>query len=100
MLAFRVGTALIVLLLSAVDAWAASCVTTRVRARACPPGHVLLDVGAGHLGVDVSLEARGAFIQAGGLGASPLGNYSDWGEASATDRAAFDAPKSGSRPRT
>ena len=51
----------------------------------------MLDVGAGHLGVDVSLEAQGGFVQVGGLGASPLGSYADWSQASATDRAAFEA---------
>ena len=76
-----------------VEAWSATCETGdgHPRPRACPPGHVVFDVGAEHLGVDVSLVTEGAFIEAGGLGASPLGNYADWSDAPDAHHAALDA---------
>ena len=78
---------------SDVEAWSATCATGdgHPRPRACPPGHVVFDVGAEHLGVDVSLVTDGAFIEAGGLGASPLGNYADWSDAPEAHHVALDA---------
>lgn len=78
---------------STIEAWSATCATSdgHPRPRACPPGHVVFDVGAEHLGVDVSLVTEGAFIEAGGLGASPLGNYADWSDAPEAHHAALDA---------
>jgi len=78
---------------ASVEAWTQRCETGagHPRPRACPPGHVVLDVGPEHLEVDVSLGTEGAFVTAGGLGASPLGSYADWSEASPGERAALDA---------
>lgn len=76
-----------------VVAWATSCAAgdTLVQAAACPSGHVRFIVGPGRVAVDVTRRPGEAFVAAGELGASPIGDFPDWSAVPEPDRAAFDA---------
>ncbi|MDQ3036184.1 MAG: hypothetical protein M3Y87_27535, partial [Myxococcota bacterium] len=74
-------------------AWVSSCDAgdEPVRLEACPAGHAILRVGPGQLRVDVSRSPERAFVAAGPLGLSPIGQFASWQSVERRDRDAFDA---------
>lgn len=79
---------------AALARWAASCdagdETETVRVAGCPAGHAIFAVGPGRLRIDVTHRPGEAFVAVGPLGASPIGEFSDWAEVPEADRNAFD----------
>ncbi len=71
--------------------WAEACGSAPPRVVECPGGHAIFAVGPGRLRVDVTRRPDGAFVSLPSLGVSPVGEFSDWSEVPAADRAAFDA---------
>ncbi|MCZ7677564.1 MAG: hypothetical protein M5U28_01820 [Sandaracinaceae bacterium] len=76
---------------SEIVRWAEACGSEPPRLVECPGGHAIFAVGPGRLRVDVTRRPEGAFVSLPSLGVSPVGEFSDWSEVPAADRAAFDA---------